>query len=157
MFLGHWPLVFIVEFSIYLGSVHHQYFIQVINLCAKPWLTKLSCIRISFVNNTILLTRTLDYSCIWCWLLLLLGSQVLAKSVWFRVFRINLPNIDFRLVHEVNLGWSAHQVHHSSEDYNLSTAMRQSLLQFWFMQIPCLAAAVLGVHPSMFWTHYRYE
>ena len=76
------------------------------------------------------------------------------KSFWFK---LTLANIDFRLVHEVNLGWSAHQVHHSSEDYNLSTAIRQSLLQFWFMQIPCLAAAVLGVHPSMFWTHYRYD
>ena len=25
--------------------------------------------------------------------------------------------------------WAAHQVHHSSEDYNLSTALRQSVLQ----------------------------
>jgi len=25
--------------------------------------------------------------------------------------------------------WAAHQVHHSSEDYNLATALRQSVLQ----------------------------
>ena len=30
---------------------------------------------------------------------------------------------------EVNLFWAAHQVHHSSEEYNLSTALRQSVLQ----------------------------
>ena len=30
---------------------------------------------------------------------------------------------------EVNIFWMAHQVHHSSEEYNLSTALRQSLLQ----------------------------
>lgn len=30
---------------------------------------------------------------------------------------------------EVNFMWAAHQVHHSSEDYNLSTALRQSALQ----------------------------
>ena len=30
---------------------------------------------------------------------------------------------------EVNLFWAAHQVHHSSEDYTLSTALRQSALQ----------------------------
>ena len=30
---------------------------------------------------------------------------------------------------EVNVLWGAHQVHHSSEDYNLSTALRQSVIQ----------------------------
>ena len=30
---------------------------------------------------------------------------------------------------EVNILWGAHQVHHSSEDYNLSTALRQSVIQ----------------------------
>lgn len=30
---------------------------------------------------------------------------------------------------EVNLFWMAHQVHHSSEEYNLSTALRQSMMQ----------------------------
>jgi len=30
---------------------------------------------------------------------------------------------------EVNLFWAAHQVHHSSEDYTLSTALRQSAMQ----------------------------
>jgi len=34
-----------------------------------------------------------------------------------------------RAAHEVNLLWAAHQVHHSSEDYNLSTALRQSAFQ----------------------------
>ena len=63
---------------------------------------------------------------------------------------------DFRLVHELNIGWSSHQVHHSSEDYNLSTALRQSIMQTWYTTIPCLGAAFIGVHPSMFYTHYRY-
>lgn len=30
---------------------------------------------------------------------------------------------------EVNFMWAAHQVHHSSEDYNLSTALRKSIPQ----------------------------
>ena len=30
---------------------------------------------------------------------------------------------------EINLFWAAHQVHHSSEEYNLSTALRQSSTQ----------------------------
>ena len=39
---------------------------------------------------------------------------------------INVININ---VAEVNLFWAAHQVHHSSEDYNLTTALRQSSMQ----------------------------
>ncbi len=44
-------------------------------------------------------------------------------------------------ISEVNLFWAAHQVHHSSEDYTLSTALRQSVLQrltSWVsMQLVC--------------------
>ena len=38
---------------------------------------------------------------------------------------------NFRALHEINIFWAAHQVHHSSEDYNLSTALRQSMLQMF--------------------------
>ena len=38
----------------------------------------------------------------------------------------NLTNIS---ISEVNVLWAAHQVHHSSEDYNLTTALRQSAFQ----------------------------
>ena len=31
-------------------------------------------------------------------------------------------------VSEVNIMWAGHQTHHSSEDYNLSTALRQSFI-----------------------------
>ena len=31
----------------------------------------------------------------------------------------------------MNVLWAAHQVHHSSEEYNLSTALRQSVVQKW--------------------------
>ena len=30
---------------------------------------------------------------------------------------------------EINFIWAAHQTHHSSEDYNLTTALRQSITQ----------------------------
>jgi alkylglycerol monooxygenase len=35
----------------------------------------------------------------------------------------------FFYLKEINLFWAAHQTHHSSEDYNLSTALRQSVFQ----------------------------
>merc|ERR1711970_141226 len=34
-----------------------------------------------------------------------------------------------RFAHEIHFLWAAHQVHHSSEEYNLSTALRQSAFQ----------------------------
>lgn len=52
-----------------------------------------------------------------------------------------------RLSHQVNFLWAAHIVHHQSEEYNLSVALRQSwwqgLFSFWFY----VPIAVLGVHP----------
>lgn len=32
-------------------------------------------------------------------------------------------------ISEINILWAAHQVHHSSEEYNLTTALRQSIMQ----------------------------
>ncbi|MCB9184318.1 MAG: sterol desaturase family protein [Flavobacteriales bacterium] len=57
-----------------------------------------------------------------------------------------------RLSHEVNFLWAAHVVHHQSEEYNLSVALRQSwwqgLFSFWFY----VPIALLGVHPLVILT-----
>jgi alkylglycerol monooxygenase len=52
--------------------------------------------------------------------------------------------------HEINLFWAAHSVHHQSQDYNLSVALRQSWLHslmsfFIFLPIP-----FLGISPEVF-------
>jgi len=55
-----------------------------------------------------------------------------------------------RLSHEVALLWAAHVAHHSSEYYNLSTALRQSSTAAalgWMFYLPM---AVAGVQPAMF-------
>lgn len=52
-----------------------------------------------------------------------------------------------RMSHEINLFWGGHVVHHSSEEYNLSVALRQSSTQtFWtfFFYFPL---ALLGFDP----------
>lgn len=44
-----------------------------------------------------------------------------------------------RLGHELSILWAAHAVHHQSEDYNLSTALRQTSTSFllgWIIYIP---------------------
>ena len=52
--------------------------------------------------------------------------------------------------HEINLLWAAHGVHHSSEEYNLSTALRQTATGHLFGWIFYLPLALLGVPPLVF-------
>jgi len=53
-----------------------------------------------------------------------------------------------RLAHQVNFFWNQHAIHHSSEEFNLACALRQSVSSFvklfTFLLIP---AALLGVPP----------
>ncbi|XP_028985544.1 alkylglycerol monooxygenase isoform X2 [Betta splendens] len=74
---------------------------------------------------------------------------------WF-----TLLGVDFgyywvhRTAHEVAILWAAHQVHHSSEYYNLTTALRQSLTQqfaSWIFYLPL----ALAVPPSIFAVHIQ--
>ena len=49
-----------------------------------------------------------------------------------------------RMSHEINLFWSAHVVHHQSEDYNLSVALRQSSFQTIWTAVFYLPLAIIG-------------
>ncbi len=50
-----------------------------------------------------------------------------------------------RFGHERNILWAAHSVHHQSEEYNLSTALRQTSTGFLLSWVFYLPLAVLGV------------
>ena len=57
-----------------------------------------------------------------------------------------------RAGHRVGIFWAAHVVHHQSEDYNLSTALRQTssgALLGWIFYLPM---AIIGVPPLVFGT-----
>ncbi|MDP5031143.1 sterol desaturase family protein [Paraglaciecola sp.] len=89
--------------------------------------------------------------------------------IWLSVFVL----YDFcyywnhRFGHEISMLWAAHVVHHSSEEYNLTTALRQSSSSFlsWVFYLPL---AILGVEPLLlisvgalnliyqFWVHTRH-
>ncbi|KTF75891.1 hypothetical protein cypCar_00048766 [Cyprinus carpio] len=63
-------------------------------------------------------------------------------------------SVSLFVVSELNILWAAHQVHHSSEYYNLSTALRQSVtVQFssWAFYLPL----ALAVPPSVFAVHIQ--
>ena len=80
--------------------------------------------------------------------------QLSEKSPW--VWLAGLVFYDFcyywhhRVGHTVALFWAAHVVHHQSEDYNLSTALRQTSSGWiggWLFYLPM---AVLGFPPLVF-------
>ncbi|AZF45061.1 Sterol desaturase [Pseudomonas sp. R1-43-08] len=72
-----------------------------------------------------------------------------AQSVWTWVCAFVLYDFCYywlhRLGHERNILWAAHSVHHQSEDYNLTTALRQTSTGFLLSWIFYLPLAVLGV------------
>ena len=73
-----------------------------------------------------------------------------------------------RLSHEYSLLWAAHVVHHQSEDYNLSTALRQTSTGFLFGWIFYLPLFLIGFPLAVlvtvnainliyqFWVHTRH-
>jgi alkylglycerol monooxygenase len=55
-----------------------------------------------------------------------------------------------RLDHEYNFFWNAHIIHHSSEEFNLACALRQSIsVVFRLFTVFLLPAALLGVPPMV--------
>ncbi|XP_018058674.1 PREDICTED: alkylglycerol monooxygenase-like [Atta colombica] len=54
--------------------------------------------------------------------------------------------------HEIHFLWAHHQVHHSSEEFNLAVGLRQSILQHWCNFVIYLPLAFL-IPPSHFIVH----
>jgi len=79
-------------------------------------------------------------------------------SFWLTMLAVDFGYYWFhRGSHEINIIWASHQVHHSSEHFNLSTAFRQSIVQQYFQWVPYIPLAFIGVAPSMFFTHYMFN
>ena len=55
-----------------------------------------------------------------------------------------------RMSHEINLFWGGHVVHHQSEEYNLSVALRQSSFQVVWTFAFSLPIAILGFNTTDF-------
>lgn len=95
----------------------------------------------------------LTYTLAWQQLVLF---ELSASSLWIWLFAFLMYDFCYywnhRLGHERNVLWAAHSVHHQSEDYNLSTALRQTSTGFIFGWIFYLPMAVAGVPPLVFLT-----
>ena len=81
----------------------------------------------------------------------------LPEGSWM-VFAVCLLGVDFlyywfhRMSHEIGAFWAAHSVHHQSEEYNLSVALRQGAFQSFFSWVFYLPLAVFGFPPATFIT-----
>ncbi len=80
------------------------------------------------------------------------GVDLGALLSWSAVFVL----VDFcyywshRYAHEVNILWAGHVVHHSSEEYNLPVALRQSALHGLMSWVFYMPLALMGVPWRMF-------
>lgn len=80
------------------------------------------------------------------------GVDVAALLSWSAVFVL----VDFcyywshRYAHEINILWAGHVVHHSSEEYNLPVALRQSALHGLMSWVFYMPLAFAGVPWRMF-------
>lgn len=75
----------------------------------------------------------------WVWILVFFGDDF--TFYWHH-----------RLSHEIRMLWTAHVNHHSSEEYNLSTALRQSPTEYMYKKIWWIWMPLLGFHPLMILT-----
>lgn len=72
----------------------------------------------------------------WSFVLLLFADDL--SYYWFH-----------RISHECRLFWASHVVHHSSQHYNLSTALRQTWSGSFYSFVFWLWLPLLGFHPAM--------
>ncbi|XP_037296643.1 alkylglycerol monooxygenase-like [Manduca sexta] len=61
-----------------------------------------------------------------------------------------------RACHEVHILWAQHQVHHTSEDFNMGVGIRQSMLQGWCGFLVYLPLA-LAIPPAQFVMHHQFS
>lgn len=73
----------------------------------------------------------------WTWAILFLGVDFF--YYWFH-----------RYAHEISIMWGGHIVHHQSEEYNLSVALRQGAFQALFSWVFYLPLAFFGFDPITF-------
>ena len=72
----------------------------------------------------------------WSWIILLFAEDFC--YYWFH-----------RISHESRLFWASHVVHHSSKEYNLSTALRQTWSGSFYSFVFWIPLILIGFHPVM--------
>lgn len=81
---------------------------------------------------------------------------IIETEVTLLTYFLSLVALDFasywyhRLAHHVNIFWNRHVIHHSGEDFNIATALRQSVSKFVNISVFFLVpAALMGLPPKV--------
>ncbi|MBI1260283.1 MAG: sterol desaturase family protein [Rhizobiales bacterium] len=76
-----------------------------------------------------------------------------AGSVWLILAAYVIVDFAFywyhRAIHEMRFGWAAHVVHHSSQYFNVGTALRSSFVEAWLEPLMLVPVVLLGIDPVM--------
>ena len=72
------------------------------------------------------------------------GALALAILGWDAIYYWN-----HRIMHEARFLWAIHVVHHSSERYNLSTALRQPVMDAFGVFVPYGLLSLFGFRPEV--------
>ena len=76
------------------------------------------------------------------------------EDVWVWIFAFILYDLCYywmhRIHHEVKVFWATHVVHHHGEEFNLSTALRQTSSGFLWKWVFFLPMFVIGVPPEVY-------
>ena len=134
-----------------------------VGLCRGKWTYRINDGLVSFMSGAVmlivrcLLSPTIGLSS-YCWIWSHYGFQgLIPLDSWVHYVGLLLAaDCGYywfhRSAHEYHFSWAAHSVHHSGEDYNFATALRQGALQFassWpFYLLPALV-----FHPALFVMH----
>src|SRR5215475_16136526 len=108
-----------------LGNVFVDLFAKAMLFGILTWLHRLAIFPIGFQW--------------WAWVLLFFGDEF--SYYWFH-----------RVSHECRLFWASHVVHHSSQRYNLSTALRQTWTGTFTSFIFWMWLPIVGFQPVMILT-----
>ncbi|GBL95717.1 Alkylglycerol monooxygenase [Araneus ventricosus] len=125
-----------MRFNDLIGSTSLGLMDQITKLVLEGW--RFAVYAYIYTNWRIV---TLPWDSLWTWFVAFIAADFL--YYWTH-----------RASHEVNILWAGHQLHHSSEDYNLSTALRQSILVTHFVWVLYLPAALI-VPPAAMMVHYQ--
>ena len=83
-------------------------------------------------------------------------SLLNSKETWVWVTAFFMYDLCYywmhRLHHEIKVFWATHVVHHHGEEFNLSTAMRQTSTGFLWKWIFFLPMFIIGIPPNVFVT-----
>ena len=135
----------------------------IVGLYRGKWTYRINDGLVSFMSGAVMLvfqcliSPTIGVSC-YCWIWSNYGFQgLIPLDSWFHYVGLLLAaDCGYywfhRTAHEYHLSWSAHSVHHSGEDYNFATALRQGTMQ-WATSWPFYLIPAFFFHPALFVMH----